>query len=108
MPRLGDLFTPHNDDDGPRSGQIGPVTATDPRHRKEKYCDSGYIDSPGASVMYTWLPIHSVSSTCEVTISDTLCIVETAFGTHLQCSDTAPPTGSFISISQYSSVSGSS
>ena len=26
-------------------------------------------------VMYTWLPIHDTSSTCEVTISDILCVL---------------------------------
>ena len=54
--------------------------------------------------MYTWLPIHGVSSTCEVTISDILCVYcKSGFwhSAHLQYPEKT--THSFIFISQYSS-----
>ena len=49
-----------------------------PRHRETKiqYSDAGVILNIWRceDVMYTWLPIHNMSSTCEVTISDILCV----------------------------------
>ena len=50
-----------------------------PRHRETKiqYSDAGVILNIWRceDVMYTWLPIHDMSSTCEVTISDILCVL---------------------------------
>ena len=57
--------------------------------------------------MYTWLPIHGVSSTCEVTISDILCVCCVSCSWHwcsftISREKTTHSEMSFISISQYS------